>query len=94
MTERKGQPKKLTTAQLTERLLNIEQNIAGFLGAVSSDMNQVITAVSALLEHNGLLGTITCKDCGTDLTYPDLPGVGKPANCPACSSDISWDEEE
>ena len=86
--------KKPTVRMLETRIDLIEQQMGQYLSLVAKDMNQVIAAVSALLDHQGLLAQVNCESCGTELTYPALPGVGAPEMCPACNSKIDGSSEE
>ena len=94
MAEENRAPRKMTTKELTEAVHGLGSSMNRLANALTEDMTQIMAVLGGLLTHLGLLETITCPSCGTELRHPKLDEVPAPTHCPACGSDLDTKEEE
>jgi len=86
--------RNLTKQQLGDSIVALENLMQRFIGAVSSDFEQLHTLIMAVLNELNLAEQWTCEKCEETIWKPNLKSIETSDICPSCGEDASASSEE
>ncbi len=80
--------KKVSQEELNEVIGNFSREVAHVLQVLGADVIKMQTMLYNHLDEEGKIERIVCTNCGEELLRPNIRGVEKSDECPACGENI------